>query len=369
MKPWLERLQRRFSPRRIRLGSESVQALAGGESDALLCFVGRELCLFTTVDAGKAPEKQREAFVALAVQRAAPFPDPDFGLAWTGPGHAAVWYWSRSRIGDLLGGQPARRIRFVPEALHVGAAREDDAELLALAHGVEGRLWKQGRLVASRWWPTAPEANAWRTFLRSAGMVPGNADQAPPVPLPTPLTQRRWNAHAGKSANELSLSGLAAYAPHALRAVGLGLLLLYAFQIGNMARSQIDVWRARAAAQDLDASLERILSAREHADRDLAAIQQLLALRTGRPQLQLLAEATRLLPGNDWQILRWSQPTPERVELTLRVPGANPEQMVSTWEASTLFTGVTTELGRNDQIVVRAQVVPASYLGSGAAAP
>jgi len=136
-----------------------------------------------------------------------------------------------------------------------------------------------------------------------------------------------------------------------------------------MARSQIDVWRARAAAQDLDASLERILSAREHADRDLAAIQQLLALRTGRPQLQLLAEATRLLPGNDWQILRWSQPTPERVELTLRVPGANPEQMVSTWEASTLFTGVTTELGRNDQIVVRAQVVPASYLGSGAAAP
>lgn len=277
-----------------------------------------------------------------------------------------MWYWSRGRIAELLAGQRARRIEFVPEALYTGGVREDGHELLALANGVEGRLWKQGDLVANRWWPVAPDADAWRAFLRSAGIATTATDPATtPAPMAAPIGAQRWSAGARRPGKQLPLSGLAAYAPQAAVAAGLALLLLYSFQVGNIIRSQIDVWRARAASQDLDASLERILAARESADRDLAAVRQVLQLRAGRPQLQLLAEATRLLPGNDWQIVRWNQPTPERVELVLNLPGANPEQLVSAWEASAMFTGVTTELQRNNQVALRAGVVPAD----GSAAP
>src|SRR5690606_21704631 len=148
---------------------------------------------------------------------------PDFGLAWTGPGHAAVWYWSHARIAGLLAGGKPRRIEFVPEALYVGAAREDGAELLALAHGVEGRVWRQGRLVASRWWPAQPDPGAWRTFLRSAGAATA-ADDPMPAPLSAPIAVRRWSADARRAGKGSPLAGLTSYAPQAALVVGLALL-------------------------------------------------------------------------------------------------------------------------------------------------
>ena len=108
---------------------------------------------------------------------------------------------------------------------------------------------------------------------------------------------------------------------------------------------------------NLDAPIKRVLDARQAADRHLAQIDEVLALRPSRPQLALMAEASRLLPGSNWEMRRWSQPTPDRVELSLTMPDANPEQLVTAWEASSMFDEVTTDLQpRNNLVTLRARI-------------
>lgn len=342
----------------MRLGSAANQELEGGDSSALLCMVGRELCLFTTVDAGKVPDKQRDGFVALAVRRAAPFPDPEYGLAWTGDHHAAVWFWSQERVRGLLGAEGASpRIRFVPEAIHADGPVEDDAaRLLALANGFEGRVWRQGRLVASRWWEAPPEPGDWQSFVRGAGL----AGAARLDPVPAPLAVTSWGASARRRRPVLQVAGADRYLPRAMLVAGVAACTVFAFQAGSVARNLYDARSARQAALDLDAPLQRILDARSSADASLAEVEGLERLQPGRPQLKLMAEAARLLPPGAWEVRRWNQPTPDRLEVTLHMPDADPEQLVSTWEASPFFSGVTTNLQtRDNTITLHASVEPA----------
>src|SRR5690606_694221 len=204
--PWLKRLNRRFSPRRTLVGREGNESLPGGDGDSIEYVIARELCLFAAIDASRVPERERPAFVALAVRRAAPFADPESGVAWTGDGIASTWYWSRGRISELLSGrgQRARRETFVPEALHRGGQREDGAELLAMANGVEGRAWKAGRLVASRWWPQPPPFNDWQAFVRGAGLLPA---QEVPAAVDAPLAAKRWGTRPAARSQGLERLG------------------------------------------------------------------------------------------------------------------------------------------------------------------
>src|SRR5690606_19222567 len=286
-----------------------------------------------------APEKERAQFVAMAVRRAAPFPDPDHGVAWTAGHTAAVWYWSRARVAARLedDGIVARRIEFSPESLHLGSAREDGGELLQASSGTEGRVWREGRLLASRWWPQTPTPEQWQSLLRSAGQREGIPE---PVPVAAPLAMRPWNAATSAVKGLGRLSDLDTYLPRIAAALGLAVLAVLSFQLGSLLRNHADIWRARAAAQDLDAPLERILEAREAANDDLGRIDGLLALRQGQPLSRLMAEVVRVNAGDAWTIRRWSQPTPDRLELTMSMSAPNPQALVTAWEESPLFEGV-----------------------------
>lgn len=352
----MARLQHRFSPRRIRLGSESNQLLGGGEGDSTLFLVGRELCLFVALDAGKVPAKQRKAFAALAVRRAAPFADPDFDVAWTPAGTAAIWYWSRARAEALAAGEPGRRKRFTAEAMYAGAPLTQGVELLRYPTGFEARAWKEARLEASRYWPEPPSPAQWAEFARGAG----RAAQVTALPEAREaiLSSAPWSRQAIDN-GALQLSGLDQYLPKAALGLTALVLLMAGMELGFIARAQADIWRARAAATRLDAPLKRILDARDASDRASEEIAGLLALHGLRPTTSLMAEVTRLMPATGWEVKRWNQPTPDAVEIGLVAPGSNPEQLVSAWEASPMFKNVTTELGGENELVIKATIVPA----------
>ena len=363
--PWLKRLHHRFSPRRILVGRESNHPLEGGGSRSLVCFVSRGLCLFMRVDAGKAAPRDRRRLVELAVRRAAPFPDPDFGVAWDVDGQAAVWYWSRARLLALLAerGVAAQDAGFVPEALHVrgGDGSEDGVELLQLSDGFCGRCWRDGRLLMERWWPAPPDTAAWRTFLRGSGLQ--DPPDAVPAPLPAPIQPKPWSAAARRAPAFGNLSGLDIFLPRVALGAGLVVAAIAAMQVGSIGRSHLDIWSAQRAGESLDEPLKRILAAREASDRNGLGIQQLLALRPAPASLSLIAETGQLLPGRDWAIKRWNQPVPGKVEVTVSLPSADPSALVAAWEASPLFTNVTTDvLGRGGDVTIRADVVTGTTL-------
>jgi len=328
----------------------------------VLCLVGRELCLFARLDASKAPVRERKAFIALAVRRAAPFADPEFDIAWNADGTAAVWYWSRARVAELAAEVPGRRRRFVAEALYVGEMQTDAVELLALAQGVEARAWKAGQLCASRWWPQPPDALAWQEFMRGVGLASLDTADAP-IPRAAEPAQTPWGKRSVDT-QALRLSGLDQYLPKAALAAGLLLLLAVGVQLGEITRARLAVQQAQTAANDLDAPLKRILDARRNADQANAEIMQLIALRSLRPTTSLMAELTRAIPGRDWQLKQWNQSTSDTVEIRMSVPGKNPETLVSALEASSMFRSVTPEITHNNDLILRATVVPpASWTG------
>ena len=336
--------------------------LNGGGSDTTVFLVGRELCLFMTLDASKAPGKQRKEFAALAVRRAAPFPDPDFDIAWSPDGSAALWYWSRARVNALAAAEPGRRKRFVAEALYAGSPLEQGVELLQLDDGVEARAWKAGRLCASRWWQGLPSAGQWRDFVRGTGQA-----LDPALPLPEPLAvmlaDTPWNRQA-TGTDKLQLSGLEQYLPKAAFVLVAIFLLVTGAQLGGIVRAQVDIWRAQSTASDLDAPLQRILDARDAADQAVAEIDSMLSLHGLRPSTSLMAELVRLLPGKEWQVRKWNQPTPDTLEVNVIAPGSNPETLVSSLEDSPMFKGVTAELGRNNELTIKATITAASTAGN-----
>ena len=323
----------------------------------MLTLVGRELCLFLHLDASRVPARQRDAFLALAIRRAAPFADPEHDALWL-DGHAAAWYWSRARVRQLAG----NGTRFRAEALYRGERREGEAlELLALAtteprgepvdHGVEARAWRGGRLVASRWWPRLPDAEAWAGFARGAG---AEASVPRPEPAVAPLRATPLHGTAGRA----SLAGeLGARRPLVAAVAATLALALLAWQAGGWARA---AWRThlleRETAQ-LSARMEAIIDARARADAARARIDAMLALRTPASQTRLLAEAKRVTPGT-WQLLLWRQPAPDLLEVTLRATNPDVPAIVAAWEASPLFQEVTPGAGRADALTLQARLTP-----------
>lgn len=329
-----------------------------GGSDALVCLISRELCLFLTIDASKAPKKQRQEFVALAVRRAAPFPDPEFDIVWSTDDVASIWYWSSNRIRALLGEHTRRRQKFVAEATYLGNPQEEAVELLQLPEGAEGRIWKSGRLRTSRWWPQAPTIEQWHEFLRGTSQH-GSDYRELPATTPTSTASRPWSGRA-HGADSLKLAGIEQYLPKVAILMLAIILLVAGWQSGSILRAQLDIRSAAAAANSLDAPLQRILEARSSTDAAAEQIRSLLSLRGQVATTSLMAEFTRLLPGSNWQVKRWNQPTPNTLEVTLIAPEANPEQLVTALEGSRLLSSVTSDITSGAELTIKATIDAAS---------
>ena len=360
--PWLARLKRRFSPRLLRLGADGAQPLPGGGTAGVLALVGRELCLYLQVDASRVPTKQRAGFVALAVRRAAPFADPEHDILWLQQGQAAVWYWSHERARSLVA-LPGAGTRYRAEAVYRGEVPSEDTEqLLALdvvpvggdawTAGLEARVWRQGRLHASRWWPQLPDANAWQTFARGAGL---DASQPRPQPVATSLREQPLSA----GSQRLAFAGqLGTQLPLVAAALATLVTALLVWQVAGVARAASEVGSIEQRIDRLSARLEKIITARENADAAQVRIDTLLALRAPASQTRLLGEVKRLTPGV-WQMMAWGQPSPEVLEVTLKMDNPDTAAIVAAWEGSPLLQEVAPATNSGPgQLTLQARLTP-----------
>lgn len=329
-------------------------------------LVGRELSLFLHVDASAVPARQRPGFVALEVRRAAPFADPEHDAAWFGD-HAAVWYWSRERVRDLIG-TPADPARLRAEAVYRGDRIEDGeaVEVLAPASaapgtageagadaGVEARLWRQGHIVASRWWPALPATSDWQAFLRGGGIDPNR-------PQPEPRSTGLREHPLGGGVQRRALAGqLREQWPLLAAAAGALVLALLAWQLAGIWHVSSGIRALQARTVPLERQLQSIIDARARADAASMTIEALLALRPPVSQTRLLGEIHRITPGSNWQLMQWQQPGPETLEVTLKGTGLDTAAIVAAWEQSPLLQEVSPTTGSGlDELTLRARLTP-----------
>lgn len=310
--------------------------------------MARALCAYAVFDAANIPAAKRKNFLAVAVRRWSPFVEPQFHAEWFGA-RAMVWSWPGALVSagvDEIAGAPKR---VWPESLFRGQPEPEGVRLLALDEGVEGRVWRDGVLVASQWWPDTPPRDEWEAFLRGAGLPPAGDV---PVPVEAPLQDAPWSRQRAVALND--------FARHR-RALALAAVAAAAFAIAMPLAASLrlltkTVLLERVIAED-EAKVAHLLAAREAAERDRAAVERALALRPPARQLELLSAAIAATPGTGWTLLEWRMPDRRTVEAVLRMPSPDPAALVRGWEKGGLFRDVTVDLGRSGgEVTVRARL-------------
>lgn len=327
--------------------------LGGGTGRQQEWVLARELLTFVSIDARSIPQRQRLGYAKVAISRWNPFEDGGHHLEWS-HGWAMVWAWSRSALlvdeDGAAGGSNPRRVW--PEPLLRGSPQAGGEELVRMNSGLEGRVWRDFGLAAAEWWPDAPSLNEWNQFRRGAGLAP--VTTMPDIVDP-PLAASPWTK--GRSA-----VGVGDWAAQ-FRPLVAGLILAVAVAlIIAPAVSALKLWGERLAVEsDIEAAGQRVAKILDAKDATLGnadRIQKLIALRPAAGQVELMAATTKLLPGNDWEILAWRMPDDRSLDIEVRRSNPDPAGLARTWEASELFEGVTVELGQApDTIRIRATIV------------
>lgn len=311
--------------------------------------MARAFCAYTLLDGAGIPPGRRNAFVTNAARRWSPVADPQFHVEWNGE-HAMVWTWSTAAVlaPSREAGERAPR-RLMPESLHRGDARDVAEELVAMDEGVEGRVWRDGLLTATRWWPQAPDLREWNAFRRGAGLAV--ADAVPVLQSP-PLAATGWARERGRAAVDLGRHRALA------RPVAIGLaLLMLCVPLGASLRLLGERARLEKAIGVQEGLVREILAAREAAERDAQVIDELLQTRPPAGHIRLLATLVRVLPPS-WQMLEWRMPDPSALEVTVRMANPDPRALVRLLEDTPVLDAVRVDLGaRPDEFVLKATVV------------
>ena len=314
--------------------------------------LARQFCSYTFLDASSIPIARRKSYVLMAVQRWSPFPDSSFHIEWVGP-RAMVWAWSKSQIQRSSDGELALVPRRVwPESLFRGAPCTNEAALVGVDEGMEGRVWRNQGMTACHWWDAVPSLEEWNALLRGAGLP---AVIAVPMPQAFPLAAVPWTRQRAEALNELAsrhrtmLQALAVGLAIALLAVPFAACLRLAAKTALLEQ----VIRAKTA------SVGSTLQAREAAERDRAAVDELLQLRPPKRQLQLMSSVVAATPGTGWKLLEWRMPDTGSLEVVMQMANPDPTALVRGWEGSGVFKDVSVDIGRVglNEVVIKAAIV------------
>jgi hypothetical protein len=268
--------------------------------------VPRADCLHRRFVFGGVPAAQREPALALAAERAAPTPGGRHAVRWQGDA-AQLWLLPAEHCASL----GSDEVLVAESSLLPPPDGRDAERLVAVQRGVEGQVWRNGELRASRWWPSAPDADAWARFLRASGL-PVPAVATLPVIETLPLLSEPWGQPGGRLA----------WAPAQLEAAfWTSLVALAAVVIGWQLAASV-VWTTAAAWQShrveqLRESAAPQIEARERAELARARIDAFRALTATPVDLLLLADLRRTLPP-ETRLTAWFR---DATQLRIEVEG------------------------------------------------
>lgn len=329
-----------------------MQPLRSGGAGSVW-VLSRSFCAYSTLDGAAVPARKRQGFVDMAIARWAPFPDPQSHVEWVGD-RAMVWTWSKSQALALDDAAPPRHC--VPESLYRGQPHPQGEELVAMAEGLEGRIWRDGVLYASRGWAETPDLHEWNEFRRGAGLPPA---AVLPEPMPYPLAEHPWQSRRpGSSVGEVLGQQRELLS---MLVVGGVSAVLCALLVASLAL-KVSIWQVDRDIARREQALGGILDARDKAQADAAIARKLLAMRPPGGQLELLAAVSGLMRGA-WQLTEWQMVDADHLEVKARMPGADPRAVVAAWEKSGRFTDVSATGRGPNEIVVKAKVLRTSREG------
>lgn len=132
--------------------------------------ISRALCRYRRFSLPPALRAQRRIVLRNLLQAWQPFDNPAFCIIMRADS-ALAWAWDSLPVQGHLAqaGAPANASVY-PEALLATPPEADGLRLVHAVEGVDAQIWHEGQLMASRWWPSEPDADEWTRWSRSADL-------------------------------------------------------------------------------------------------------------------------------------------------------------------------------------------------------
>jgi hypothetical protein len=251
-------------------------------------------------------------------------------------------------------GNSAEHPRIVPETV-IRTPQRDGPRLARALDGVDGQLWRDGHLVASRWWPDVPSAAEWRNLQREAGIAPDQQSVAVPEPIEPAWMRGSW---LGKSPTRHEGTLRALEAPLVLAgALALtGATAWFATALLSLRQATRD---AEAKLQAAESSAQPVLSARQSALNDLTRIKQLRALDAYPSQLALMGALAELMPKDNSALRSWEYQS-GKLKLTLtNVSAMSATHYITTVQNAKGVQNVTAQASPDGKsLTIAVEIVP-----------
>lgn len=225
-------------------------------------LIGRDLCHYACIDLGNVQKSKRIQALSQKIKLLSSWGDPAFAVAWQGA-VAQVWFWSVSEVDSVLktGNQDPGLFLYKPEFLSEvmfwEKANQDGLYLYKANCGVDAQLWKQGLLIASQWFPSAPALTQLQRFARAHGI--GYLVTELPILQPG-FSEKPWDGVVSSLLDHLfdRRSQVLIYA-------GAFSLLAASLQLTSVARWYSEVGALQQQTDELSRSAEPLLTARSNA--------------------------------------------------------------------------------------------------------
>jgi len=305
----------------------------------------RSKCSFRRVTLSSRKKNARDA-VQLRLKKEAISANSKFRLVLDHSGRKAGAWECQTPPASVHKG------RVLPESL----AREplnNGARAVQCLEGIEGQVWQDGNLNASRWWPDVPSQVQWTAFMRAAQVELETQDITRPeisnIPFRSNLPLLEFEQD--RLAEIFSPLHLAVVSALVLGGIG-------AFLSGEYLRNISALQMTLKDKTELSATAEQILSQRRRALGNMAHAQQHHALGHQGALVLMLKDMADVLEENELQIERLRL-RDQQLELNLTgdIDISVPD-MVSRLEATSSLHNANIALERQQLITIRAQMTP-----------
>ncbi len=322
-------------------------------------IVGRSYLRHNLFEVSEAlPEAKRKSALGLLVRKWSPFPATGFSAQWAG-NRASVYAWDSMQITQAVeaAGADLARCTIWPETFF-RPPHTDGARLAAMTDGVEGQAWRQGLLVATRWWPSVPNARDWMLFLRGAGVDLSQAPAAVPTPLDSEILTAPWTVQATPITDIWGLvqnNQAAAIAAAAIAAP-------FLYFLTQAAVLSISTWQAKSTIAGMSAANQSVRTDRTGALTNLDTADSYLSLDNMPPQFELLGVAAALIKDRRVNISDWTFDNGNLdVVLQAQAPMEAPF-FIEAFERDDHFSNVTATLGNQEkELHLKMQVEPKTW--------
>ncbi len=290
-------------------------------------MVPRAECQYRRQDFSNIPPRQRASVARLASKRYEPVVDSPAYVAWRA-GVAHFWIWSPTAANARL---PAGA-RWIPETVLLPAPVGNAERLLRLMRGYEGQVWREGDLVASQWWESVPDADAWQRFLRGAGLA--SSQLPPPAPEQFPWELVPWGR-----AQRIGVDNAQAYERLAWHVLLVVALCALAWEGASVYRWDVASRTMAAQLENHRLKAEPALAARDRAEAARDSIAGLTRLQNGIDDYVLMAEVASALPQGA-QLASWRR-EPGKLHIGVKTDEQDPRVFVEAFSGLPQLASVT----------------------------